>query len=68
MKSSFETNNAIAQMQRQKEQQDRIQLIADTYQKAMQDNTLTPEQKVDLSTKHAMAFSGLVQKTRQRTR
>jgi hypothetical protein len=59
LKSSFDTNNAIAQMQQRKDQQDKIKAIASTYQSAMNDNTLTPEQKVDLSTKHAMAFSGL---------
>lgn len=59
LSSTFETTNKIAQMQKQKEQENRIKAIASKYQTAMQNPDLTPMQSAGLLAQQQMEYTGI---------
>jgi hypothetical protein len=58
LQKTFDTTRNIAQMEKQKRQEDKIRAISDIYRSAAQDPNLTPEQKVDVYAKAQMQLAG----------
>jgi hypothetical protein len=59
MRSSFETNTSITQMQKEKEQRDRIKAITNIYSQSSKDQNLQPEKRVDLALEASSQLLGL---------
>ncbi len=58
LQKTFDTTRGIAQMEKQKRQEDKVRAISDIYRSAAQDPNLTPEQKVDVYAKAQMQLAG----------